>query len=136
MELDEVLDSLKSGKISVTKAKDLLSLYSIDKIENIAQIDVGRKNRRGIPEVIYAEKKKFADIKKIVQQVLKKSNSILVSRLNKKDGVKIKLYAKKLNLKIDAGKKSSSILLYKKTDKEFWWQSRNSKCGFLRHWCC
>ncbi len=113
MELDEVLDSLKSGKISLTKAKDLLSLYSIDKIENIAQIDVGRKNRRGIPEVIYAEKKKFADIKKIVQQVLKKSNSVLISRLNKKDFSKLKSYAKKMKLRTKTGKNCSSLLIFK-----------------------
>ena len=113
MELDEVLDSLKSGKISLTKAKDLLSLYSIDKIENIAQIDVGRKNRKGIPEVIYAEKKKFADIKKIVQQVLKKSNSVLISRLNKKDFSKLKSYAKKMKLRTRTGKNCSSLLIFK-----------------------
>ncbi len=117
MELDEILDSVKAGKISRPKARKLLSLYSIQKIEGFAQIDIDRKKRRGIPEVVFAQDKQLSEIKKIIQTVLKKSNSILVSRLNKKDGAKIKLYAKKLNLKIDAGKKSSSILLYKKPIK-------------------
>jgi len=57
LELDEILESLKSGKISLPKARKLLSLYSLEKIENIAQIDVERKKRRGIPEVIFAENK-------------------------------------------------------------------------------
>ncbi len=113
MELDEILDSLKSGKITKSKARNLLSLYSIERIENIAQVDIGRKNRRGIPEVIYAENKKYADIKKIIQSVLKKSNSVLISRLNKKDYSKLKLHAKKLKLKIKIGKNSSSILIFK-----------------------
>ena len=117
MELDEILDSVKAGKISSVKARKLLSLYSIQKIEDFAQIDIDRKKRRGIPEVVFAQDKQLSEIKKIIQAVLKKSNSILVSRLNKKDNVKIKLYAKKLNLKIDTGKKSSSILLYKKPIK-------------------
>ncbi len=77
MELEEILDSLKSGKIGTSKARKLLSLYSIEKIEKIAQIDIGRKNRRGIPEVIYAENKKFIDIKKIIQ------NSHILNKKNK-----------------------------------------------------
>ncbi len=54
MELDEILASLKSGKITVSTASKLLSLYSIEKIENFAKIDTGRKNRRGMPELIFA----------------------------------------------------------------------------------
>lgn len=117
MELDEILDSVKAGKVSSAKARKLLSLYSIQKIEDFAQIDIDRKKRRGIPEVVFAQDKQLSEIKNIIQTVLKKSDSILVSRLNKKDSVKIKLYVKKLNLKIDTGKKSSSILLYKKPIK-------------------
>ena len=83
MELDEILSSLKSGKITVPSARKLLSLYSIEKIEDFAKIDVGRKNRRGIPEVIFAEKKQYSEIKKIVKKTLKKSNAILISRLKK-----------------------------------------------------
>jgi len=48
----------------VEKAEKLLSLYSIEKIENMAKIDTGRKNRKGIPEVIFAEKKQFLETKK------------------------------------------------------------------------
>ena len=110
MELEEILDSLKSGKIGTSKARKLLSLYSIEKIEKIAQIDIGRKNRRGIPEVIYAENKKFIDIKKIIQSALKKSNSVLISRLKQKDYSKLKSHAKKMKLKTRIGKNSSSIL--------------------------
>jgi len=84
LELDEILDSVKAGKISSVKARKLLSLYSIQKIEGFAQIDIDRKKRRGIPEVVFAQDKQLSEIKKIIQTVLKKSNSILVSRLNKK----------------------------------------------------
>ncbi len=95
MELDEILSSLKSRKITVPTARKLLSLYSIEKIENFAKIDTGRKNRRGIPEVIFAENKEFSEIKKITQAVLKKSNSILISRLKKNDYEKILGFSKK-----------------------------------------
>lgn len=118
MELDEILESLKSGKLTVPNARKLLSLYSLEKIENFAKIDTGRKYRRGIPEVIFAENKQYDEIKKIIQRILKKSNSILVSRLKINDYKKILEFSKKNKLKTEVGKNSTSILIYKKSLKK------------------
>jgi NCAIR mutase (PurE)-related protein len=118
LELDEILNSLKSGKMTVPNARKLLSLYSLEKIEDFAKIDTGRKYRRGIPEVIFAEQKQLSEIKKIIQRVLKKSNSILVSRLKKNDYNKILEFSKKSKLKTEIGKNSTSILIYKKPLKK------------------
>ena len=118
MELDEILASLKSGKITVPSARKLLSLYSIEKIENFAKIDTGRKNRRGIPEVVFAENKQYDEIKKITQKVLKKSNLVLISRLKKNDYKKILEFSKKSKFKTELGKNSTSILIYKKPLKK------------------
>ena len=75
MDVEKILESLKEKKISVMiKQKNLLSLYSIEEIEGFAKIDINRKNRRGIPEVIFAETKELDEIKKIVKRVLEKSN--------------------------------------------------------------
>ncbi len=113
MEIIDVLESLKDGKISVSKAKKLLSLYSIEKIEDFAQIDVGRRYRKGIPEVIFAERKQVDEIKKIVKRILAKSNSVLVSRVTKQDYPKIISFAKKNKLKIKQGKNTTALLFYK-----------------------
>ncbi len=118
MELDEILGSLKSGKMAVPEARKLLSLYSLEKIEGFAKIDTGRKIRRGIPEVILAEKKQLSEIKKIIQRVLKKSNSILISRIQKNDFGKILEFSKKNKFKTEMGKNSTSLLIYKKTLKK------------------
>ena len=99
MELDEILKSLKSGKISVKNARKYLSLYSLEKIENFAQIDIGRKKRRGIPEVIFAENKQLTETKKIIQRVLASENSVLVSRIPKKDLQKILSFVNSCNFK-------------------------------------
>jgi len=104
--------------MTVPNARKLLSLYSLEKIEDFAKIDTGRKYRRGIPEVIFAEQKQLSEIKKIVQRVLKKSNLILVSRLKKNDYNKILEFSKKNKLKTEIGKKSTSILIYKKPLKK------------------
>ena len=49
MDLTEILETLSKGKISVADAQKLLSLYSIEKIEEFAKIDTGRKIRNGVP---------------------------------------------------------------------------------------
>jgi len=85
MEIYEILESLKEGKISVNYAKKLLSLYYIEEIEGFAKIDINRRIRRGIPEVIFAETKELDEIKKIVKKTLEKTNSVIVSRIKKKD---------------------------------------------------
>ena len=118
MELDEILSSLKSGKMGVSEARKLLSLYSLEKIGEFAKIDTGRKIRRGIPEVIFAENKQLDEIKKIIQRVLKKSNSILISRIKKNDFKKILEFSKKNKFNTEVGKNSTSLLIYKKTLKK------------------
>jgi len=98
----------------VSKAQKMLSLHSIDKIEDYAKLDIGRKHRKGIPEVIFAENKQPEEIKSIIKKVLTKSDCVLVSRLKKNDYSKVVNFAKKNRLKVKMGKNSTSILVYKK----------------------
>ena len=118
MDISEVLELLKSSKISVSKAKKLLELYSIEEVENFAKIDINRKMRKGIPEVIFAEKKQLLEIKKIIASVLKKSDSVLVSRIQKKDYSKVIDFSKKNNFKIKKGKNTTTVLIFRKTIKK------------------
>jgi len=117
LNLIEILESLKLGKISVTKAQKLLSLYSVEKIEDFAKFDVGRKFRRGIPEVIFAEKKHLVDLKKILLAAISRSDPVLVSRINKNDFKKIISFSNKRKIKIKLGKNTTSITFYKKMTK-------------------
>ena len=126
MNLIEILESLKLGKISVTKAKKLLSLHSIEKIEDIAKFDVGRKFRRGIPEVIFAEKKQLVDLKKILLAAISRSDPVLVSKINKNDFKKIASFSNKNKIKTKIGKNTTSILFFKKIIKPY-----GSRVGIL-----
>lgn len=125
MDLTEILESLDLGKISVPKAKKLLSLYSIEKIEDFAKMDISRKLRRGIPEVVFAEKKEFLVLKKIILATLSRTDSVLVSRIHKNHYKKILDFSKKNKLKIKTGKNSTSILFFKKLS------STGGKVGIL-----
>ena len=117
MDLTEILETLSEGKISVTKAQKLLSLYSIEKIENFAKIDTGRKIRNGVPEVIFAERKQLSEIKKIIVKVLTKTDLVLVSRIQKKDFEKIIHFCKNKKLKIKKGKNTRTLLIHQKPIK-------------------
>ena len=117
MEIHEILESVKIGKISVNNAKKLLSLYSIEEVEGFVKIDINRRKRRGIPEVVFAENKELIEIKKIAKKTLEKTNSVIISRIKKEDYPKIKIFAKKLKVKIKTGKNSSTLLLFKKPIK-------------------
>src|SRR5574342_847681 len=115
MEIMEILESLNLGKLTVLQAKKMLSIYSVEKIENFAKLDIGKKLRRGIPEVIFAEKKQLSEIRKIMLAAINRSNSILISRINKNDYVKILSFSKKNKIKTRLGKNTTSILFFKNT---------------------
>jgi len=117
LEIQKILESLEKGKISANIAKKMLSLYSIEEIEGIAKIDINRRKRKGIPEVILAETKSLDEIKKIIKITLEKTNSVMVSRIKSEDYPKIISFCKRLKIKIKDGKKSSSLLLFKKPIK-------------------
>lgn len=114
MELLQILKSLELGKISASKAKKLLALYSVKKIEDLAKFDVGRKIRRGVPEVVFAQNKQLVDLKKILLSVFPKSDCIVVSRINKDHYKKIITFSKKNKIKIKTGRNTTSILFFKK----------------------
>ena len=101
----------------MTKAQKLLSLYSIEKIEDLAKFDVGRKFRRGIPEVIFAEKKQLVDLKKILLAAISRSDPVLVSRIHKNDFKKIISFSNENKIKTKLGKNTTSIIFYKKMTK-------------------
>jgi len=117
LEIQEILESLEGGKISSNTAKKMLSLYSIEKIQGLAQIDINRRKRRGIPEVIFAETKSLDEIKKILKITIEKTNSVMISRIKKEDYLKIISFCKRLKIKIKEGEKASSLLLFKKPIK-------------------
>ena len=127
MNVSDILDSVKNGKISVNEAKKQLSLYSIEEIENFAKIDLGREARKGVPEVVFAERKENSEVKKIIKNVLKKTNSIVVSRIPKKNFQDICNYCKKNDLKVSTGQNCTTILVYKNSLKKTKGKIRSKK---------
>jgi NCAIR mutase (PurE)-related protein len=80
--LREILKQLVEGKISVEEAERALKLDSIEKVSNVARLDVGRENRRGVPEIILAEGKTANDLLAICSRMIEGTGRAIVSRLN------------------------------------------------------
>lgn len=82
VEVKDVLERLARGEISVKEAQRLLALHTVEYVEDLAKLDIGRNTRKGMPEVIYAEKKSYADLAKITDAALKRTGSVIISRIN------------------------------------------------------
>lgn len=115
--LDDILEALGSGKISVGEAKKMLTLYSIQQVEDFAKIDIDRAKRRGVPEIILAETKQDDEIKEIVRQVMSRSGHVVVSRIRKEGREGLEAFVRGLGYNIDMGRNCSSISIYKTRPK-------------------
>ncbi|MFX1284885.1 MAG: nickel pincer cofactor biosynthesis protein LarB [Promethearchaeota archaeon] len=80
-DIDTILRQLKAGEIDLKEAKAALSLFSLEFIEDGVKLDLGRYNRRGIPEVIYAEKKDPEILIEIIAKYMVDNSAILLSRV-------------------------------------------------------
>jgi NCAIR mutase (PurE)-related protein len=80
--LREILEKLAQGEISVDEAERALKLDVIEKVSNVAKLDVGRENRCGVPEIILAEGKSTVDLIAICSRMLEKTGRAIVTRLN------------------------------------------------------
>ncbi|HVX03181.1 MAG TPA: nickel pincer cofactor biosynthesis protein LarB [Nitrososphaera sp.] len=93
-------------------AQKEISLHAIEHIDNnIAQLDVGREARRGLPEIVFAERKEYADTLQIAQAAVRRNGKVVVSRVNKKHLGKLASALKKEGLLVEVGKNSTTMLV-------------------------
>lgn len=79
MDIREVLESYRSGKIEVEEAEKALRTDYIESLGRDVNLDLGREVRKGTPEVVYARTKTPETVKKIV---LASTKRMLVSGAN------------------------------------------------------
>jgi len=80
--LRDILEKLARGEISVDEAEKLLKIFSIAEIEGLAEIDLGREIRRGVPEVIIAEGKSPDEVLEIAKRMLDEVGRAIISRVD------------------------------------------------------
>ena len=81
LNLRRVLEELAAGDIGIEEALGLLPLLQIAEVERFARLDLGRRERKAVPEVIYAPSKDDEILAAIVNRFLTGKGLALVSRL-------------------------------------------------------
>jgi len=76
----EILERLAKGEISVDEAEQTLKVFAVEQISELARLDVGRKIRHGVPEVVIAEGKNPKDLVRIVSEALIHEGRVIISR--------------------------------------------------------
>ncbi len=80
-ELRDILKDLENHKITTDQAEEILKMNYLNEIDDMAQLDLFRKSRTGIPEVIFAESKSIEMIEQITKQMLTKNAYALLTRI-------------------------------------------------------
>src|SRR3712207_9268668 len=67
---------ISNGSLSLSEVKKEISIHAIEKIGDIAKLDVGREIRRGgMPEIIFSESKEYKDIIRIASAIVRHNRS-------------------------------------------------------------
>jgi NCAIR mutase (PurE)-related protein len=114
MELEGILNKFAQGRLTIDEAQKQITIHSIEYVKNnLAQLDIGREIRKGVPEVIFAEGKEYNDIVNIILAALKKKEKVIVSRIKREELSKLCKDLKRRKLKIDIGRRSTTISVSK-----------------------
>lgn len=80
--IHELLKKFKSGGLTEEELIRELKLDYIANIDGLAQLDIFRQTRTGIPEVIFAESKSNDNLIQIIERFLENQDLVLISRIN------------------------------------------------------
>lgn len=82
-DIETILKQFKNGQMTLEETIRNLRLFSLNYIEEGVTLDEGRQNRKGVPEVIFAERKPVEILKLIVTSHMRNNQALLLSRVFK-----------------------------------------------------
>ena len=111
-DLRTILEKFARGAITVEEAQKAIAVHSVEHVgDGIAKLDIGREMRRGLPEIIFAERKEYADTLRIVRAAVKRNGQAIVSRAKKRDLKRLAGALEKKGLQVKIGKNSTTFLV-------------------------
>lgn len=110
MDLRSTLDEFANGALSLEDVEKRLSVHAVERLGEIAKIDLGREMRRGIPEIIFAQNKEYGDLIKISSAAIKKNGRAVISRIRKNQLAKVTSTLKKKGFAVELGRNSTTLL--------------------------
>jgi hypothetical protein len=114
MDLRGVLSEFASGGLSLADAEKKVSIHAVEKLGELAKIDVGRQIRRGVPEIIFAEGKEYRDVIRIASAAASRNGQAVVSRIRKDQLSRVTNSLKRKGLVVEAGRNSTTLLASQK----------------------
>lgn len=122
------MDRFANGSLSLSDVEKEISIHAIERIGDIAKLDVGREMRKGMPEIIFAENKEYNDVIKIALAAIRRNGQTVVSRIRKTELSRVANTLKKNGLLVEVGKKSTTLLA---SDKSFGRKMTGAKIGII-----
>ncbi|MFX1278990.1 MAG: nickel pincer cofactor biosynthesis protein LarB [Promethearchaeota archaeon] len=115
-EINEILNKLIDKKISIQEAERLLRANQIEEVGDFAKLDLFRKTRTGMPEVIYAQNKTASVVIEIIEKFLENKNFAVISRYNDKQKTIIEqTFEKSIKYEINISKLGKIIVIKEKS---------------------
>jgi hypothetical protein len=128
MDLHTILDRFANGSLSLSDVEKEISIHAIEKIDDIAKLDVNREMRKGMPEIIFAENKEYKDVIRIALAAIRRNGQAVVSRIKKGELSKVAGTLKKKGMVVEAGRNSTTLLA---SDKSFGRKMAGAKIGIM-----
>jgi NCAIR mutase (PurE)-related protein len=116
VDLHTILDRFANGTLSLSDAEKEISVHAIEKIGDIAKLDVHREIRKGMPEIVFAENKEYKDIIRIALAAIRRNGQVVISRIRKNELSKVAAALRRKNLVVELGRNSTTLLA---SDKSF-----------------
>lgn len=79
--MKEILNRVARGDLTPRDAEKLLRAEGILEIGTYAKVDLGRENRKGIPEIVLAEGKEPSQVVEIAKRILESQGRVILSRV-------------------------------------------------------
>ncbi|MBN1762369.1 MAG: nickel pincer cofactor biosynthesis protein LarB [Methanomicrobia archaeon] len=110
--MEELLKKVARGDLSIEEASKHLKSQQLEQLKDFARIDLGRAQRTGIPEIIFAEGKSSSGVADIAMAHATAKGFALISRAREED---VKALKKRLNddkdFEVDHNPVARTILL-------------------------
>ncbi len=111
MDISDILNKVKHNEISVEEAERQLRLISFKRLAKVANVDIHRAKRIGIPEAIIADCKSCEDVVSIARVHLENEKRAIITRVGDAYYKPLKALAEEMNYPIRWEKRARIIII-------------------------
>ena len=130
-DIKDILNKLLDKKISIQEAERLLRANHVEEVGDLAKLDIFRKTRTGMPEVIYAQNKTPQVIIDISEKFLESKKFAIISRYSDEQKTKIEqTFEKSTQYDIDINELGKIMVI---KDKSYNFPKKGGIVGIVEH---